>query len=548
MKTVYKYSCFLLLFLPLFFSHCGKKGSEPTPAQVVTIADMWVGNVTDYDGDGYVSYFNLYFDLNINSGSKEAYILLAIRFYDSADTATYFELFSTENFTIEGNTDDDALYLDVELPSNTFPATGYDFLFLVVDSDNPEQRLAEMSATDLELLSNFPLEHIDDDLVVTLDNMWISDTVDTDLDGYNSSFHFNFDLNAAGGSKDVFVLLAARPYDPSDKDPYFSYFTSADFTVAGNVLDVKYLNIDNSDAFFPQGNYDFLFIVFDSSDPEVRLVEVSASDTPMLRSIPLEPTDTENKIMIWDAWFDDQVDIDGDGYDSEAWLVFDIDEENGSGEDVYIDISYKTSSSQNFVPLVTTEVFTVTGAADDPRGIEVTNYHNFNHESYDFKLELKFAGYDQNIEDQSNHVTDTDLGSVNLELSSEDDPQELSLRNIWPSELLDNDRDGYYSIVVISTDIDVSYGEADVYMKVYYKISTESNYTYLGDTNQFHLSEDSPNDVYSIQFSNFSHGLWDLRFEVYFVGSSNVELTFDESNEPDLNNIFMETGAEDPLP
>ncbi len=59
MKTVYKYSYLSLLFLPLFFSQCGNKASEPTPAQVVTIADMWYGNVTDYDGDGFVSFFNL---------------------------------------------------------------------------------------------------------------------------------------------------------------------------------------------------------------------------------------------------------------------------------------------------------------------------------------------------------------------------------------------------------------------------------------------------------------------------------------------------------
>jgi len=142
MKTVYRYSYLLLLILPFFLSHCGNKGSEPTVVQTVTIADMWTGNVTDYDEDGYVSFFNLYFDLDINRGSKEAFVLLAIRFYDTDDTTTYIELFSTASFIIEGDTDDDALYIDVELPSNTFPATGYDFLFLVLDSDNPEQRLA----------------------------------------------------------------------------------------------------------------------------------------------------------------------------------------------------------------------------------------------------------------------------------------------------------------------------------------------------------------------------------------------------------------------
>jgi hypothetical protein len=30
---------------------------------------MWVGNLTDYDQDGYYSFFNLYFDLNVNMES-----------------------------------------------------------------------------------------------------------------------------------------------------------------------------------------------------------------------------------------------------------------------------------------------------------------------------------------------------------------------------------------------------------------------------------------------------------------------------------------------
>ena len=286
-------------------------------------------------------------------------------------------------------------------------------------------------------------------------------------------------------------------------------------------------------------------IVFDSSDPEVRLVEVSATNSPILRNVSLEPTDTDNKIWIYDTWIADEVDIDGDGYHSEAYLVFDVDEENGSGEDVYMDIWYKKSASQNYIPLVTTESFTVTGEADDPRGIEVTNFHNFNHDSYEFRIDLKFAGYDDNIEDIKNALTDVDLRAVWLELPSEDVPQELSVWRIWPSELFDRDRDGYYSSVVISIDIDVSYGETDVYMKVYYKNDSESTYTHLDDTDPFHITEDSSIDVYSIEFLNFPHGQWDLKFEILFYGSFSVELTYDETNDSDLNNIFMETDAED---
>jgi hypothetical protein len=197
--------------------------------------------------------------------------------------------------------------------------------------------------------------------------------------------------------------------------------------------------------------------------------------------------------------------------------------------------------------LGSTPTFTVNGTDLETIAVEVNQNQTFSNGSYDFKLDLMFDGYNI-IEDSRDASTDTDLAGIQLELSSEDVPQELSVWNIWPSELFDNDRDGYYSSVVISTDIDVSYGEADVFMRVYYKNSEESTYTFLGETNIFHLVGNDEGDVYSIEFTGFSHGLWDLRFEILFAGSSTVELVYDDSNEPDLDDIFMETSAEDATP
>lgn len=544
MKTVLRHSYLLLLLLPLFLSHCGK-ASEPTPAQVVTIADMWVGNLTDYDQDGYYSFFNLYFDLNVNRESKEVFVLLAIRFYDSADTATYYELFTTESFTIEGNSSDDALFVDVELPSNAFPAAGYDFLFLVFDSNDPIQRLAELSATDQELLSNVPLEHIDNDVAVTIGNMWISDTVDTDGDGYYSSFHLNFDLNATGGSKEVFVMLARRFYDPNDTEPYIEYFTSADFTVTGNELDVKYFIIPISEADFSQAGYDFLFIVFDSSDPEVRWVEVSAGTSPMLRNFLIEPTETDNKIWIYDAWFEDEVDLDEDGYNSQAMLVLDVDEENGPDEDVYVDISYRTSGTTTYMSLGTTEVFTVTREDYDPIGIEVTKYHNFNHGSYDFKIDLKFDGYNI-IEDWMDASTDSDLSGVQLELAS--DEQELSVWDAWLSNVFDNDSDSYYYWVIVTIDIDVDIGETDVLLRPGYKLSNESVYTFSDFTDTLHVISGSHTDDESYIFKNFNYGIYDISFEISFLGSDVVQLVYDATDDPDLANIRLENWSQDGRP
>jgi hypothetical protein len=558
MKIVYKYSYLLILLLPLLLTHCGTT-SEPTPPQTLKIADMWTGNLTDNDKDGYYSYFDMYFDLDINRGSREVFVLLATRFHDPGDSTDYVELFRSETFTVEEGATDDALYFGVELPSDLLPATGYDFLFLVVngeDADEPDasklRRITESSASDRDLLSNVPLEFYAHDVAVLLNAMGIADSIDYDGDNYKSYLQFNFILEIIGGSKEIFVVLAAREHDPGDTEGYTGYLESPPFTVDENQGNGMYniqFPVPLDDGDFLQGGYDFLFIVFDNSVEDLRLIEQSASTTDMLNNVLLEPSDTDNTIWIYDAAFDEEseVDIDGDGYFSEAWIVFDVDEASGAGEDVYVDISYKPAGSGSYMYLGSTPTFTVNGTDLETIAVEVNQNQTFSNGSYDFKLDLMFDGYNI-IEDSRDASTDTDLAGIQLELSSEDVPQELSVWNIWPSELFDNDRDGYYSSVVISTDIDVSYGEADVFMRVYYKNSEESTYTFLGETNIFHLVGNDEGDVYSIEFTGFSHGLWDLRFEILFAGSSTVELVYDDSNEPDLDDIFMETSAEDATP
>jgi len=199
------------------------------------------------------------------------------------------------------------------------------------------------------------------------------------------------------------------------------------------------------------------------------------------------------------------------------------------------------------MPLVTTLSFIVNGTDNDPRGIDITDYLNFNHGSYDFKIDLKFAGYDI-IEDWTDASTDGDLSNVQLELASEDVLQELSVWNAWRSEVVDNDLDSYYSSVVITIDIDVDPGDADVYLRIGYKPSAESIYTFFNPTDPFYISGNSRDDDKSYIFSNFGHGQYDFRFEVLIVDNDIVQVIYDDTDEPDLNDVRLETNAEDGLP
>jgi hypothetical protein len=529
--------------LPLIFSHCGSSSSDPEQVQKVTITDLWATGAVDHDGDNYISSFILNFDLDINFGVERGYVLLAIRYYDVSDTATYFELFSTNEFEITEESGPWEVLVD--LPAGLPPA-GYDLLFLVLDSDDPERRLAESSATDRDLLRNVPLEHIDDDLLLVIEDLWMSDTSDVDGDGYLSAFRFNFNLDAPGGEKDVYGMLAARFHDPADTAAYAPYLITEDLNIVGTEFDLRSFDIVNLTPDFLQDSYDFLFIVFDASERNLRLAETSATDNPELRNVKLEPTDTDNEIYIFDASFIDSADYDGDGYNSEFTLEVDIDEMNGSGEDVYLDLFYRESGSTTYTKFGTTNSFDISGDLYDPVFIDINQNQAFSQGTYDFRVEVKFEGYDI-TEDWTDASIDSDLSGVKLELSSEDIAQELTVWNAWRSMVEDNDLDSFYSNVVITIDVDVSYGEADIYMKIYSKLSSESSYTQIFTTDPIHLIGDSSDDDFNLQLyvEGIAPNFWDIKFEIFFVGSNDVEITYDDTIDPDLNDIPMETVEDD---
>ena len=66
--------------------------------------------------------------------------------------------------------------------------------------------------------------------IVEISDVWITEPIDNDGDGYNSYLKLNFDLDVnKSDSVEVFVLLGVRVTDPMDTASYYLYFESVDF-------------------------------------------------------------------------------------------------------------------------------------------------------------------------------------------------------------------------------------------------------------------------------------------------------------------------------
>ncbi len=252
MKLSYRMLVILIPLLTIFFSNCQK--SQESTKQTLTIKDIWITDSEDMDGDGYVSYYRLNFDLDVNTGSKDVFIWVGIQFYDQADTAqTYYEYIETLNFTVEGSSEDDALYIDIGKPNGELVQAGYDFLFIVHDASEPDTRLAEASDGDDADLSNIPIESSATDIGVTIFDAWFDNYVDQDGDGYNSkaTLFVDVDENSGNGAE---VQLALYEKTSGSADYNFIGLTDA-FTITGEAVeDVIAMTLDG----FDYGSYDFM--------------------------------------------------------------------------------------------------------------------------------------------------------------------------------------------------------------------------------------------------------------------------------------------------
>jgi hypothetical protein len=121
---------------------------------------------------------------------------------------------------------------------------------------------------------------------------------------------------------------------------------------------------------------------------------------------------------IYNAWWSNRVDNDGDGYARSARLNWDPDVAGGSGSlTVYEKIYWKYSSSSTWTYFYTTGNHTITGTStSDAQYIDI---NSGSHNLYDWRIDIYQSGLSSPdyTRDPSN---DSDLNDVKMETASED--------------------------------------------------------------------------------------------------------------------------------
>ncbi len=280
--------------------------------------------------------------------------------------------------------------------------------------------------------------------VVSFNNVWFSepDAVDNDGDGYYSYLHLNFDLDVSSGSTDLFIKVYYRYTDPLDTALYGFYMESVVFTIDGSTdADAKYISIGSPNGELQEGSYDFMIWVFKESDPNNAILELASYNDDVfedvLTDIPVEESITDAALTIADAYWDNVVDSDQDGYATQADLIVDIDVNLGITTYAYLAIYQKSYSSSSYNLLAVTENFTVNGASSaDAVAYTVVDLP---YDLYDFMIEVYYdVGY--NAEDTADPISDPELNDVQFELSGnwiwyDDSVYESDYSSTSPSDL-----------------------------------------------------------------------------------------------------------------
>jgi hypothetical protein len=250
---------------------------------------------------------------------------------------------------------------------------------------------------------------------------------------------------------------------------------------------------------------------------------------------------------IYNAWWSNAVDQDGDGYARSSRLNWDPDVSGGTGSlSVYEKIYYKVFSASTWTLALTTSTHTITGVSTaDQRYIAVTGG---THNPWDWKIEIYRSGV-SSFDYVRDPVNDADLNDYRMETAAED-VLTATIYNAWWSNAVDEDGDGYVRSARLNWDPNVTggTGSLSVYEKVYYKVASSSTWVLAYTTAAHTITGVSTADQRYVAFTGGTHNPWDWRIEIFRSGISSYDFARDPANDADLNDYRMETAAEDTVP
>lgn len=389
----------------------------------------------------------------------------------------------------------------------------------------------------------------EDEYEFTVFDAWWSDEVDQDGDDYYQSARLNFDIDVDTGTHMIRVKIYYRETGTST---YTLYYTTTPFEITEYESDDAYwVAMGDPNPELDRGAYDFLVRVYPAEGDEV-LAECDRSNDSDLAEVYCEPADEDGAgYSLYNAWWTDVIDMDSDTYARSGNLNFDIDISLGS-DVVYVKLYYKLTSASAYSFYAESDTFTIEGySAGEGAYISIgaTN-PELTQGLYDFKMEVLRYETDAVVVTATSE-DDGSLGYNGFETTVEDggNANTFSIYSVWWANQVDNDDDGYYYSAQLSFDVDVNSGTHAIYARISYKSYLNSTYLTYYTTETFEITDYNASDAYWVYMgtpnTELSHGIYDFKIDIYDADTDEWLVMKGPEQDSDLDNVYVETAAED---
>ena len=185
---------------------------------------------------------------------------------------------------------------------------------------------------------------------------WFVDEVDIDADGFSSKFRLVWEADCECGSMSVYADLY---YKETGTSGWFLFGSTRTYTITGRPGQNDYSVLLNGDF---HGAYDYRIELFTGDGFFLDALDHSLDvDLHAHREeTPEEDLVAQSFGYFFEAWIDDEVDGDLDGFPSEFTINWDADSTAGE-MNVFVDILYRESGTVDWFLLATTETYRISG-------------------------------------------------------------------------------------------------------------------------------------------------------------------------------------------
>jgi hypothetical protein len=379
----------------------------------------------------------------------------------------------------------------------------------------------------------YSIVSIEDILVIR--DAWWTDGIDADTSGCPESARLTWDADALDGAS--WEVSAQVFYRAECTEQWKHYYTTGCYTIEGESTDDAYfVTVDN----LPRGDYEFQVVLYRCGGSE-RTAERDQEDDPDLDNICFESLVTYS---IYDAWWTDEVDKDGDGCRDSGRLAWDADVDEGLTRTVQAHLYYRRSGETAWTYYRSTACYDITGKNRDDayymtvEGIEPGEY--------EFIIDL-FECDGNGKAAQRSFEDDHDLAGQCFD-DYVPPATGYRIRDVWWRDAEDADGDGYYERAVLVWDPDVDDGTVGrIVSEVWFVVIGTDDWIYAGETDCTTVSGVDPGDSCSLEISGLDRGC--RHFTIYNYACATHEYIFSiyPVEDEDLLEACFEPGGQSPV-